>query len=180
MQVFRFLAISVAALLACCMAAAAQDVRIDFDHRIDFGQLHTYSWSRVHTDNPLWEPRIQKAVDEELQAKGWQRVDSGGQVSISAVGAVHNQQEYHTFYNGMGGWGWRRGGFGNPGEATTTVDNERMGTLVVDMYDNSNKQLIWRGVAKDTLSNNPQKNQKKLQKTVDKMFRKFPPKEDGK
>ena len=178
MRVLRLLAISVAALLGCCMAAAAQDVRTDFDHQIDFGQFHTYSWSRVHTDNPLWEPRIQRAVDEELQAKGWQRVDSGGQVSITAMGAVHNQQEYHTFYNNMDGWGWGRFGGGFPGgygDATTTVDNERIGTLIIDLYDTGDKQLIWRSVARDTLSDNPEKNEKKLQKAVDKMFKKFPP-----
>lgn len=176
MRLFRFVAISVAAIFACCLAAA-QDVHTDFDHDVDFRQFHTYSWSRVHTDNPLWEPRIQRAVDRELQSKGWRRLDSGGQVSISAVGAVHNQKEYTTFYSGMGGWRW--GGFGQ-GQATTTVDNEKIGTLVVDLYDTGNKQLIWRGEARGTLSDNPQKNEKKLQKTVDKMFKKFPPEEGGK
>jgi hypothetical protein len=178
MRLFRFAAIGAAAVFACCLAAAAQDVHTDFDHHVDFQQFRTYSWSRVHTDNPLWEPRIQRAVDQQLQSKGWQRLDSGGQASISAVGAVHNQQEYTTFYNGMGDWHW--GGFGPQGQATTTVDNERVGTLVVDLYDTGNKQLIWRGEARDTLSDNPQKNEKKLQKVADKMFKKFPPEEGGK
>jgi hypothetical protein len=128
----------------------------------------------VETENPLWEPRIQEAVDKELQAKGWQRVDSGGDVALAAVGATKNQQEYQTFYNGLGpGWGW--GGFGNTA-ATTTVQNYRVGTVVIDMYDARTKRLLWRGVASDTLSDKPEKNQKKLEKAVSKMFDKFPPK----
>jgi len=49
-----------------------------------------------------------------------------------------------------------------------------VGTLVVDMLDANTKNLIWRGVASDTLSNNNDKNTKKLDKDVEKMFQHFP------
>jgi hypothetical protein len=48
---------------------------------------------RVQTDNPLWQQRIQHAVDQDLQSKGWQGVESGGDMTLTAVGAVRNQQE---------------------------------------------------------------------------------------
>jgi len=44
------------------------------------------------------------------------------------------------------------------------------------LYDAHNKQLIWRGVSEETLANKPEKNEKKLDKAVDKMFDHFPPK----
>jgi hypothetical protein len=111
-------------------------------------------------------------VDRDLQAKGWQKLSSGGDVALTAVGSSRNQQEYSTFYDGLGGWRW--GGFG---ETTTTVENYRVGSLVLDMYDGKNKQLIWRGVASDTLSDKPDKNEKALDKSVEKMLKDFPPKE---
>lgn len=157
-------------LFAFMTVALAQDVHTDYDHHANFERYHTYSWEKVHTSDPLWEPRIKEAVDQALQAKGWQKVDSGADVALMAVGSARNQQEYNTFYNGLGGWRW--GGFG---ETTTTVENYRVGTLIVDMYDARNKQLIWRGSASDTLSNNPNKDEKKLDKTVDKMLKSFPP-----
>jgi uncharacterized protein DUF4136 len=40
------------------------------------------------------------------------------------------------------------------------TQNYRVGTLVLGMYDGNSKQLIWRGVSTDTLSNNPQHNAK--------------------
>jgi len=174
MKLMRFLAVPVIGLLAMASTALAQDVRTDYDHHANFSQYHTYYWEKVKTSDPLWERRIQDAVDRELQAKGWQRVDNGGDVAITAVGSARNQQEYQTFYDGLGGWRW--GGFG---ETTTQVENYRVGTLVLDFYDAHNKQLIWRGVAQDTLSDKPEKNEKKLEKSVDKMLEHFPPQARG-
>src|SRR6195256_3741246 len=83
-----------------------------------------------------------------------------------------NQQTLNTFYDGFGG-GWRwGGGFGN---ATTTVDNYKVGTLVVDLVDASTKTNICRGLARDTLSDQSDKNINNLDKGVQKMFEHFPP-----
>lgn len=159
---------------ALLSAVAFGDVHTDYDHHIDFTRFHTYSWMKVQTDDPLWQSRIKDAVNRELQAKGWQEVPSGGEVELTAVGAVHNQQEYQTFYNGMpGGWFW--GGFGDT--ATTTVVNNPVGSLVLDMYDAQNRHLIWRGISSNTIANNPEKNEHKLDDAVKKMFEHFPPKE---
>jgi hypothetical protein len=63
--------------------------------------------------------------------------------------------------------------------ATTTVENYKEGTLVVDMFDANTKKLLWRGNATDTLSDKSDKNIKKLDKSVEKMFKDFPPKPKG-
>jgi Domain of unknown function (DUF4136) len=163
-----------AALLFAGLAsvANAQDVRTDYDHKVQFEQFHTYSWGKVKTTDPLWESRIRDAVDKQLTEKGWQKVDNGGDVVVTAVGSTQNQQEYQTFYEGMGGWRW--GGLGDL--STTTVQNIRVGTLLVDMYSANNKHLIWRSSSTDTLSNKPEHNEKTLDKAVEKMFKNFPPK----
>jgi hypothetical protein len=169
------LRISVTAILATllCLAAgaSAEDVKTDYDHHANFSQYHTYYWEKVQASDPLWETRIKDAVDRDLQGKGWQRVEGNGDVALTAVGGTHDQHEYQTFYNGLGGWRW--GGFG---ETTTQVETYNVGSLVLDIYDAHSKQLLWRGVASDSLSGNPDKNEKKLDKAVNKMFEKFPPK----
>jgi Domain of unknown function (DUF4136) len=174
MNVVRFLSSTLLVLLAIAASVWAQEVKTDYDHHANFSQYHTYSWARVKTTDPLWENRIQEAVDHELQSKGWQRVDNGGDVAITAVGSAHNEREYQTFYDGLGGWRW--GGFG---ETTTQAVNYPVGSLVVDLYDARTKQLIWRGVSHDSLSDKPEKNEKKLDKAVAKMFDHFPPQERG-
>jgi hypothetical protein len=55
------------------------------------------------------------------------------------------------------------------------VENIPVGTLQIDIFDSSTKELIWRGSATDTLSDKPDTNEKKLEKSVGDMFKKFPP-----
>ena len=156
--------------------ASAQQVKTDFDRSANFTQYKTYSWEQVKTKDALDAGRIKSAVNAVLATKGWTQVDSGGDVSIVAMEITQNQQTLNTLYNGFGGgWGWRRFGGGGFGEATTTTDTYKVGTVVVDLFDTKTKQLIWRGSESDTLSNNSDKNIKNLDKGVDKMFKKFPP-----
>ena len=61
------------------------------------------------------------------------------------------------------------------GSATTTESEYTIGTLVVDIFDAKSKQLMFRGTAQDELSDKPEKNQKKLAKASDKIFKDFPP-----
>jgi hypothetical protein len=157
-------------------AAFAQQVKTDFDHQTNFSQYKTYSWQEIKSANSLWDTRIKNAVDAQLAAKGWNRVDNGGDVAIVAIATTQTQRSLQTFYDGFGGgWGWRRFGGGGFGESTTTEQDYKEGTLVVDMYDAKNKQLIWRGSAEDTLSSKADKNEKNLDKGVAKMLKKFPP-----
>jgi hypothetical protein len=176
-------------LLGSSMAALGGDVRTDFNHQIDFSQFHTYSWGKVQTSDPFYVTRIQQAVDQQLQAKGWQLMPSGGAVTVFATDNMHNHQETQTMYDGLGGgwgggwgwggWGWR-GGWGFPGggigEATTTTVNQPVASLVIDLFDSNSKQLLWRGLASENLSSNAGKNTKTLDGDIKNMFKNFPPK----
>jgi hypothetical protein len=153
--------------------ARANRVVFDYDHSVNFTHYHTYSWGNIHASDPLFEGRIRDAVNHTLQAKGWQLVPDGGDVTLTAVAIERHQAEYTTFYDGLGG-GWRWHGWGM-GMATTSIDRVPVGTLVIDMYDSSSKSLIWRGEASDQLSDKPDKDTKKLDKAVSKLLEKFPP-----
>lgn len=155
-------------------ASFGQEVKTDYDRSTDFNQYKTYSWEKVQTQDPLWVDRIKEAVNSALAAKGWTQVPSGGNVAIVAIETTREQRTLDTFYDGLGG-GWRRGrGFG---DATTTVEHYEVGTLVVDLFDASSKNLIWRGSSSDALSDKSDKNIKNLDNSVRKMFDHFPPEE---
>jgi hypothetical protein len=167
-----FVSLGLVALLSC--ASFAQKVKTDYDRKVDFTKYKTYSWEAVKTKNQLDIDRIKSAVDADLTAKGWTAVPTGGSISLCAVEATKDQQTLSTFYNGFGG-GWRwRSGFAN-GNTTTYVDNYKVGTLVLDMFDSQTKELVWRSSASNTLSDNADKNIKNLNKGVEKMLKKFPP-----
>jgi len=176
MKVQKILTVLMGLTLLFAGKASAQQVKTDYDRSANFAQYKTYSWEHVKTQDPLDVDRIKSAVNAALAAKGWSQVDSGGDVCINAVEITRNQQTLNTFYNGFGGgWGWRRFGGGGFGDATTTTETYKVGTVVVDLFDSKSKQLIWRGSETDTLSNKSDKNIKNLDKGVDKMFKRFPP-----
>jgi len=160
--------------LICCvqLVAVAQDVHTDFDRRISLSKYRTYSWAKVDMPDSAWSDRTVSAVDKALSAKGWSCVPGGGDVTIVAVGISQTQTELSTFYSGMQGWAWY--GWGTSMGMVIPIQY-RSGTLVVDIFDSHNKQLIWRGIATDTLHDEPDKNVGKLQDAVRKMFKKFPP-----
>ena len=165
------IAASVGLMLVLATVSFAQDVKTDYDRSANFGQYKTYSWEKVQTKDPFLVDRIKDAVNSTLAAKGWTLVPSGGDVEVFAIETTQNQQTLNTFYNGFGG-GRRWGGFG---DATTTVETYKVGTLVIDLFDAKTKKLIWRGSSSDTLSDNADKNTKNLGKGVTKMFKHFPP-----
>lgn len=149
---------------------------VDYDHSADFAKYHTYSWISVNAQEPLWKDRISNAIDGQLSAKGWQKVASGGDASVVAVGSTHNEQTMQTWYDGGFGGGWfHRGWWGGPGYTETTVDNTPVGTLHVDIFDSASKKVIWHASASDTLNGNPDKNEKELDKSAAEMFKNFPP-----
>lgn len=157
-------------VVALTTVVFADHVTVDYDHGANFNLVKTYSWSTVHAANSIWDNRVKDAIDKQLAAKGWTQLPSGGDVALVAVEKTSIHQQYDTFYDGFGGW--RRAGMG---ESTTTVDNYKVGTLIVSMFDGSSKQLIWKGTSSSDLAGNPEKNTKKLDKDVQKMFKKFPP-----
>jgi len=169
----------IASMILFASTSSAHQVKTDYDRSANFAQYKTYSWEQVKTKDPLDVDRIKSDVNAVLAAKGWTQVASGGDVSIIALQMTQNQQTLNTFYDGFGGgWGYRRfggGGFGGFGDATTTTETYKVGTLVVDLFDTKTKQLLWRGSASDTLSNNSNTNIKNLDKGVEKMFKQFPP-----
>jgi hypothetical protein len=166
---------AVGLMLVLAAASFAQDVKSDYDHSADFSQYKTFSWEKVQTKDPLMVDRIKSAVNSALSAKGWTLVPSGGDVEVFAIETTQDKQTLDTFYNGFGG-GRRWGGFGGGfGDATTTVDTYKVGTLVVDLFDAKTEKLIWRSSASDTLSDKADKNTKNLDKGVSKMFQHFPP-----
>ena len=176
MKLQRVVFVLIGMMFLFAAKSSAQQVKTDYDRGANFGQYKTYSWAQVKTKDALDVDRIKTAVNAALTAKGWTQVDSGGDVSIVAMEITRDQTTLNTFYDGFGGgWGWRRFGGGGFGEATTTTETYRVGTVVVDLFDTKTKQLIWRGNSSDTLSNNSDKNIKNLDKGVDKMFKHFPP-----
>jgi Domain of unknown function (DUF4136) len=175
-----------AALLAPSLAVG-QKVRTDYAHGTDFSKYKTYKWVKV-SDNPdlnqLMDQRIKGAFEAELTKEGLTQVQDNPDLLIGYQAAVSHETQLNTFSSDMGGPGygygarWGYGWGGGSSMSTTTSSTIRNGTLVLDLMDPKAKQLIFRGVATDSLSDKPEKNIKKIEKSAKKIFEKYPPKVD--
>jgi hypothetical protein len=116
------------------------------------------------------DAEIKQSVDAQMAAKGLTKTsDDKADMYVGYQIAVDQQKQWTGY--GMGG---RWGG----GTATATSSTIDIGSLVVDMYDPSTKQLVWTGTVTKTMdpSSNQQKNEKSLNKAVAKLFKSYPPK----
>jgi len=163
-------------LVTCLFAKTTAD----YDHAVDFARYHTYSWLGVTVQEPLWQDRVKQAIDSQLTARGWRNVPSGGEASVSAFGSTQTEQRLENWYGGgvYGGW-YHRGWWVGGGPGFVGVENVPVGTLHIDIFDAQSRKVIWHGVCSDTLSPKPDKNEKKLEKDVADVFKKFPPREKG-
>jgi len=168
----RIFALVVMSLLVSS-AAVAQKTNIDWDRQANFSQYHTYMWQKSpHPAKGFWDQRIVDAVDQQLQAKGLTKVDSNPDLWVVYSNSIHEQKELvGTGYNYGPYWGW--GGWGAPAVYNTWVTKQ--GTLVVEISDVKQKDLLWRGSVTDTISDNSNKNINTLDKAVAKLFKGYPP-----
>jgi hypothetical protein len=149
----------------------------DYDRSVRFTNYKSFFIMKGNSSgNALMDQRAQADVKSALMAKGLMEVPEGlGQVAVVVHAATNTKHTYETLYDGWGGWGWRRGFGGGFGGATTFVNDYKVGTLVVDIFDAKTKQAIWHGSATDALSDNAASNAKATEQAIDKMFSNFPP-----
>ena len=105
-------------------------------------------------------------IDSALQGKGLQLVGESQNPDLIVLASGGLQQQ--TSYSAMG-----MRGFGG-GMGTITPEQNVIGTLIVDVYGAKEKNLLWRGLAQNTLSSNGSKNSQMVSKAVAKMFKQYP------
>jgi hypothetical protein len=148
------------ALLAGC--GGGLKVQANADPEASFNGWQTYRWAerteegkqdrRVY--NYVVEGRVKEAVNLALQEKGFREDSTAsdvdflvgwhgfleGQVNFSAVSSVY---EY--------GWGWFHPGSGYV-SSQTYMNYWRDGTLMIDIVDAREEQLVWRGMGTGSIN----------------------------
>lgn len=145
-------------------------VKTDYDREVNFAQYRTFKWmpfpendsGRRIKPNSLMDKRIRRAVERELQAKGYEIIESGKADALLAyhVG-VQQKVDVST-------WGYR------PWHRRTYVHRYKEGSLIVDVVDPRMKQLIWRGWATG-IAGELNASEEDVNEAVQKVFKKYPP-----
>ncbi len=171
-----------AAWVALAGSGCATDVQVDFDPHEDFSRYHTWDWLPAgwkvaapggRVDRGL-DALVRGAIERELSERGYQRVPSRDadflvtyHVSLELqLVRVMETPAVQTLHNPH-----REGGFEVTASRPSLQAYEK-GTLVLDVADGRDRQLVWRGIGtrrvRESFKN-------RVDEVVSKVFESFPP-----
>jgi len=173
--------ILLAVLTIAAVPATAQKAFIDYDSSVDFDALETFAWRdsdqpSLQDTDPLMDKYIVDSIIGQLKSAGLKQVEENPDFFVTYHGESSTSYSLDTMSYGYGyGGGWRMGGYGGyyGGPSTTSVRSYDEGTLIIDAWDGAKKELIWRGLATTTWSDNPNKARKKVDKMIAKIVKKW-------
>ena len=147
---------------------------IDYDEQVNFYRYETYNFTPAADSipiNQLNKRRLFNAISKEMNES-----DIRWAADPDIYVHVHMLMKGRTRTNVSYGQG-ETVSLGS-GFTTTYMDLSEYseGTLFFDIIDAKRKQLVWTGKATGDIKDSNPLNEKEIQKIVDKVFRKFPPK----
>jgi hypothetical protein len=181
-EAMRSAVLSALALLAF-VAAAAAGSGTDYDPKTDFSAYRTFAWKEgTPAPSSLTEDRLHAAVQRELEEKGLKEDADAPDLYVVTHVSVRVEQRVdvdHFGYDLYPGYRYRGRYYRTYHPRTTDVRvyEVPIGTLVVDLVDAKTNKLVWQGVISDTVraGSSPEKRTKRVNKKVEKLFRKYPP-----
>jgi hypothetical protein len=163
MKAFR-VTLAGAMVLVAVTAAFGISVKSDYEKSFDFSQLRTFAFKadRAGNDplrtNTIEAQRIQNALTAQLEANGFTPSERNPDFIVAFYSRSREKTQVESTGFGYGplfGWGYGipyrarwRWGFG----PDIWTDNYTQGCVMVDIIDPKNNELVWRGVAKDTIN----------------------------
>jgi len=180
------------AIISGIFLSSCSGVKIlsDKDATVDFTKFKTfqyYGWAEESNKllNELNQTRIEKAFGAEFAKRNLEYVKEGGDLMVTLYIVTEEKTQTTANTTGMGGYGgYGYGGYYGYGPAygwgggmsTTTYSTTdyTVGTLIVDVYDESNKKLIWEGVAQGTIKDNPKGREARIEAIVAGIMKKYP------
>ncbi|MFQ5648921.1 MAG: DUF4136 domain-containing protein [bacterium] len=145
-------------------------VRTDFDREANFSNYQTFKWMPNPQKrkkgsvprNSLLDKKIRRAVERELEAKGYEIIERGKADALLSY-HVGMQQRVEIDRYGYGYW-----------HRHVHVHRYKEGTIIIDVVDPEMKQLVWRGAAQGVVGH-PEGNEEKINEAIAKVFEKYPP-----
>jgi hypothetical protein len=154
------------ALLLPAPAIAAQ-VSVDFDETVDFTRFETYAMREgTPARRPEVQTRIEGFIARELDRRGLRRAGESPDLIVRTYALVDkltleqlSDETTWQFYTGL---------------KDMDAYSVKAGTLVVDVMDAGDDEVLWRGLIAAPVSGSVASVERKLDKAVRKMFKRFP------
>jgi len=164
-----------ASILLMLYSCSTISVVVDFDRQTDFSKFKTYKWIKQKSSeqsndlqNDLNRKRFAQAIEKELSGKGFQRVTD---VKPDFKVVYHLRFEKRL---DISSYGYRY--YPGSGVAERYVQTKiyEEGSVIIDIIDASDDQLVWRGSAEGVL-NDYIDAEELINNVVKQILKKFPP-----
>ena len=166
-------------LLLVVVLSSCNTVRVatDYDREANFGQYQTFAFFKPGIDkaeiSDLDKKRILRAIEEEMQQKGFTKSDNPDLLVSIFTKTKENINIYNNNYAyGYYGWGWHPWYWGS---GYNTVSSTTDGTLYIDLIDAGQKQLVWQGMGTAALARDVDRKQERINEIVEEILKKYPP-----
>ena len=135
---------------------------------LEADQVDLLAWG-AEARRPAAQERIVTAVDRELVSRGYVLAEVAAKADLWVVAHVLVDRQSLGRLADPDYWEFMTG--------ITSVDTYALGagTLVIDLVDRSSGTVLWRGLASESVSGPADKMMRKIDKSIHKMFRRFPP-----
>jgi hypothetical protein len=170
-------AATIVAIVAIVGCATGIEVKVGFNEHADFAKYHTWGWKLDGSiKDPVWARRFQSVLSEELAVHGLKEVPAE-QAELWAI--VHARLDVKTqvaSYAPDWGYGW--GPYGSAWAYDSTVEYQvPVGTIILDLVDTKQKQIVWRGRAAGTIQADKtnEEREQRLVSIIKQWFAVFPP-----
>ncbi|MCX2839122.1 DUF4136 domain-containing protein [Salinimicrobium sp. MT39] len=151
-------------------------VATDYDREVNFSQYQTYAFFKPGIDkaeiSDLDKKRILRAIDQEMQEKGFTKSDNPDMLVSIFTKTKENVNIYNNAYGYGYGWGWHPWYWGS---GYNTVSSTTEGTLYIDLIDAGKKELVWQGMGTAALSTKVEQKQERINEIVEEILEKYPP-----
>jgi len=159
--------------------ALGQKIHIDYDNATAFSEYKTFEFRETRQDlrrvsDSLHTRTVRQLTDYALEG-GLVEADSDPDIYVAYYAATSGDltltlRDLDYAY----GPGFSLGSYWQGGVGTREVDKKpfvfKEGTVVVDIWDRERKVLVWRGMATAVLKKDYLKNEKKLEKALEKLM----------
>jgi hypothetical protein len=178
------LLLAISAVLFTTSCVSNFTASADYDKKTDFTQYKTYSvlpWNPQVSTSIQESPKtkLYQALRNEMDKRGYTHVEKGGDLAVGLSVLVEEKVEYRSDgtvnYNvGYGYYGY--GGYGMGYSTPTTIReyDYNEGTIIIDIFDEKQKQMVWQGYGQDRLDDVPHKNESKIDTYLKNIFYKYP------
>ncbi len=175
-RVLKLCALALVAVLGA--GCSSTSFNSDFDPTVAFSGYQTWQWIEIVDPSiqldrgmdQLVERRIKNAVQNELEAKGYNRDISGTpDFVVNFLLSTQDKVDVRSYYTG---WGYSPYG-GMQAHARQWTE----GTLIIDVIDMQKGEVAWRGWAQGALASNPTAEQitRAVNEVTAEILKRFPP-----